>query len=210
MFSPSTMAQAILNGIQPMLSMISVMAMVAEEDCNTRVSMVPKARNNRTEPKPCDDHVLTNSKTCGVSLKSGTDSFINESPRNNSEKPTISSPIFLRWSFLELEKRKPNNISGTARIEMSALKPSHETIHAVTVVPMLAPMITPIACARVKRPALTKLTTITVVADEDCMIVVIPNPVITPLKGLDVIADKKLLNLSPAAFCSPELIRFIP
>ena len=31
-----------------------------------------------------------------------------------------------------------------------------------------------------------------------------------PFKGLDVIAAKKLLNLSPAAFCSPELIRFIP
>ena len=43
-----------------------------------------------------------------------------------------------------------------------------------------------------------------------CLIVVIPNPVITPLKGFDVMADKKPLNLSPAAFCNPELIRFIP
>ena len=52
-------------------------------------------------------------------------------------------------------------------MEMSALKPNHATIHAVTVVPMLAPIITPIACAKVRRPAFTKLTTITVVADED-------------------------------------------
>ena len=37
-----------------------------------------------------------------------------------------------------------------------------------------------------------------------------PRPVITPLKGLDVIADKNPLSLSPAAFCNPELIKFIP
>jgi hypothetical protein len=61
-------------------------------------------------------------------------------------------------------------------------------------------MITLIACARVRRPAFTKLTTITVVADEDWIKVVIPKPVSTPLKGLDVIADRKLRRRSPAAF----------
>jgi hypothetical protein len=61
-------------------------------------------------------------------------------------------------------------------------------------------MITPIACPRDSSPALTKLTTITVVADEDWMIDVIPSPVITPLNGLEVIADRKLLSLSPDAF----------
>ena len=93
---------------------------------------------------------------------------------------------------------------------MSALNPNHDTIQAVTVVPMLAPIMTPIACVRVRSPALTKLTTITVVAEDDWIIDVIPKPVITPLKGFDVMADKNPLNLSPAAFCSPELIRFIP
>ena len=93
---------------------------------------------------------------------------------------------------------------------MSALKPNHATIHAVTVVPIFAPMITPIACVSVSNPAFTKLTTITVVADEDCITDVIPKPVKTPLNGLDVIADKNPRNLSPAAFCRPELIMFIP
>jgi hypothetical protein len=32
MFSPNTIAQAMLNGIHPMLSMIKVMAMVADDD----------------------------------------------------------------------------------------------------------------------------------------------------------------------------------
>ena len=41
-----------------------------------------------------------------------------------------------------------------------------DTSHPVTVVPMLAPIITPIACVRFMIPAFTKPTTITVVADE--------------------------------------------
>jgi hypothetical protein len=66
------------------------------------------------------------------------------------------------------------------------------------------------ACTSVRRPAFTKLTTITVVADDDWIMEVIPKPVITPLKGLDVIADRNPRSLSPDAFCNPELIRFIP
>jgi hypothetical protein len=75
---------------------------------------------------------------------------------------------------------------------------------------MLAPIITLIACAKVSKPAFTKLTTITVVALDDWMTVVIPRPVRTPLKGEEVIAERKPRRRSPAAFCSPELMRFIP
>ena len=123
---------------------------------------------------------------------------------------TMSSLILRRWLRFELESRKPTAMSGTARMEMSALKPSHDTSHAVTVVPMLAPMMTPMAWASVSRPALTKLTTITVVAEEDCITEVMPRPVSTPLRGFDVMAERKLRMRSPAAFCRPELIRFIP
>ena len=51
-FSPSTIAQAISKGIHPMLSMMRVIAIVADDDCSTSVSTVPKARNSSTEPKP--------------------------------------------------------------------------------------------------------------------------------------------------------------
>ena len=209
-FSPKTIAQAMLNGIQPMLSMMSVIAIVADDDWSTSVRIVPNARNNNTEPKPCADHAVTNSSTSGVWRKSGTDSFMNERPKNKRLKPTISSPIFLRLLRFELENKKPSNIKGIASTDMSALKPSHDTIHAVIVVPMLAPMITLIACVRVSSPALTKLTTITVVADDDWIIDVTPTPVRTPFRGLDVIAERKPRSFSPAAFCKPELIRFMP
>ena len=49
---------------------------------------------------------------------------------------------------------------------LSPEMPERERIHAVTVVPMFAPIITLIAWRRVIRPEFTKPTTITVVAEE--------------------------------------------
>ena len=85
-----------------------------------------------------------------------------------------------------------------------------EMIQAVIVVPMFAPIITPMAWARVSSPALTKPTTITVVALEDWTSAVTPSPESIPLNGLEVIVPRSFLILPPAAFCMPELIMFIP
>ena len=52
MFSPNTMAQAMLNGIYPMLSIIKVMAIVADEDWRTKVRIVPNTKKINTELKP--------------------------------------------------------------------------------------------------------------------------------------------------------------
>lgn len=90
------------------------------------------------------------------------------------------------------------------------MKPKREMIQAVKVVPILAPIITLIACLRVRSPAFTKPTTITVVALEDWITAVTPSPVTTPLSGLEVIEARNLRRPEPAAFCNPELIRFIP
>ena len=59
-------------------------------------------------------------------------------------------------------------------------------INAVIVVPMLAPMITPIACRKVISPALTKPTVMTVVPEEVWISTVTTMPTMTPLIGLDV------------------------
>ena len=63
-----------------------------------------------------------------------------------------------------------------------------DIIHAVKVVPMLAPMIMDIAWARVRSPALTNDTVITVVAVEDCTAAVTKAPVSMPVKRFVVIA----------------------
>ena len=93
----------------------------------------------------------------------------------------------------------PRAIRGTENTEMSTENPRAVT-QAVKVVPMLAPMITPMALPRVRRPAFTKLTTMMVVAEDDCTRAVTPRPVITRLNLFEVIDARKDLSLSPAVF----------
>ena len=145
MFSPSTIAAAMSKCIHLIFSIMSVSAIVALEDCKIRVITVPNNRNRSTEMNPFPDHPLINDKTSGVVLRSGMEFFISESPRNRREKPMTNSPIDFILSLLALDRIKPTAIRGTANMEMSALNPKMEIIHAVMVVPMLAPIITPMA-----------------------------------------------------------------
>ena len=90
--------------------------------------------------------------------------------------------------------------SGSAKAAISTLNPKTEMSQAVTVVPTLAPMITPMDCPSVSSPALTKLTTMTVVAEEDWMRAVISIPVSTPVTRFVVIAVRMVRKRSPANF----------
>ena len=85
-----------------------------------------------------------------------------------------------------------------------------DMIHAVSVVPMLAPIITDMACASVSNPAFTNDTVITVVAVEDCTEAVTSIPVSIPVKRFVVIAPRTCRNCGPAIFCRASLIDFIP
>jgi len=85
-----------------------------------------------------------------------------------------------------------------------------DTIHPVRVVPMLAPMMTPIAALSDRRPAFTKDTTITLVAEEDWMTAVTTKPVSTATKRFLVMKPSARCILSPAACWMPSLITFIP
>ena len=80
----------------------------------------------------------------------------------------------------------------------------------VTVVPIFAPKMTPIACSRLITPALTKLMAITVVADEDWIKPVMTIPTKTPIIGLEVYFSTYPLNLGPAKFVRASPIRDIP
>lgn len=79
----------------------------------------------------------------------------------------MNSPTDLRELFPENRSGIPNASRGRAKAAMSTLNPRAEINQAVTVVPILAPIMTPIDWVRVSRPAFTKLTTMTVVADDD-------------------------------------------
>jgi len=90
--------------------------------------------------------------------------------------------------------------SGTASDMMLNLAiPTAAMIQPVNVVPILAPMMTPIACVSDKSPAFTKVISITVVADDDCTRIVTIAPVSTPTMLFFVIMFRALWRRSPAA-----------
>ncbi len=110
--------------------------------------------------------------------------------------------------FLFLKK---NNINApTARIGSEYAPTSKPIMNAVIVVPILAPIITPIACRSVINPALTKLTVITVVPELLWIRTVTRIPARTPISGLVVNLSRISRNLSPADLWSPSPIDLIP
>ena len=88
--------------------------------------------------------------------------------------------------------------------------PPRDKIHAVTVVPILAPMITPMDCFRVMSRELTKPTTITVVAEELWITAVTPRPVRKPLILLSVSLPRRAFRLLPARRSRPSPMTVIP
>jgi hypothetical protein len=93
---------------------------------------------------------------------------------------------------------------------MLTLNPNIVINHAVMVVPILAPMITLIASGKVNKEAFEKLTTISVVAEEDCITDVIRKPVVIPKNRLDVMVARIDRILFPASLNNASLITFIP
>lgn len=131
------------------------------------------------------------------------------SPTYMMEKPIRNCPRFFIISFLDENIRKPKAIIGTANNAILTENPS-EVTHAVSVVPILAPIMTPTALPKDSKPAFTKLTTMIVVADEDWTRAVRTVPVRTRLKAFEVIEAMKDLRRSPADFCKPSLMSAIP
>ena len=136
--------------------------------------------------------------------------FRNSRPINRRPKPMMSSPQLLRERFLENNRGRHRPMSGREISDMLTLKPKTEMSQAVIVVPTLAPMMTPMDSIRFSNPALTKLTTMTVVAELLWMMAVISIPVRTPFIRLEVMADRICRILVPATFCRASLMSFIP
>lgn len=133
-------------------------------------------------------------------------------PNRSRARPMTNSPMKRSLSLLvnmKMSATAPRNM-GRLKALLLSPKPKREIIHAVTVVPMLAPMMTAMAPARERRPALTKETTMTVVAEEDWMTVVTAVPVRMPRRGLPVTFPMMERMRLPAIFWRPSLISFMP
>ena len=83
-------------------------------------------------------------------------------------------------------------------------------ICAVTVVPILAPMMTPIAWASVMRPDVTKPMTMTSVAEELCTMIDTAIPARIEVTLFLVALPRMTLRLSPQAFLRPLDMIVIP
>ena len=92
----------------------------------------------------------------------------------------------------------------------SASIPLKDKIQAVRVVPRSDPKITPTVCSSSMMPEFTKPTSITVIADEDCMAIVIMVPTTIPISLLSVTFLSSFSNLPPVIFSREVDIRFIP
>ena len=129
-------------------------------------------------------------------------------------------PIFLYTIFLPAIWRIIPITAITAlkvAVESSCARPlaspsryERHNIHPVILVPMLAPMMIPIAWLTFIIPELTKPTTITVVADELWITAVTPVPRRIPFRGLLDNFHRIISSLLPATFLSPSPIRDIP
>ena len=189
-----------------------MIAIVAAEDWSIRVIAAPATMKIRIDPTPKPVRFDRKMRTGSLSSRRVEVARRVLRPRKSRAKPIRNSPPFLYELFFIEYIRKAKNISGTAmapRLKEPSPK-ERAKIQAVTVVPMLAPMITPMAFTSDRRPAFTKLTSISVVAVEDWTRAVTTIPVSTRLKAEDVIEAMKLRNFSPASFCSPPLISDIP
>ena len=104
------------------------------------------------------------------------------------------------------------NTSGfSSCIQRTSLSmPDRERIQAVSVVPTLEPMMTPTVWPSSMMPELTRPTSITVIAEEDWMAMVMPAPSSRLLKRLEVIFFSSCSSRPPASFSKPEDMTDIP
>ena len=113
-----------------------------------------------------------------------------------------------RWRLEPMISRMParairgEKFSGFRRFTntFSLSMPVRERIHAVSVVPMLEPMMTPMVCPSSMTPEFTRPTSITVMAEEDWMAMVMPAPSSRLLMGFEVMRLSIRSSLPPAIF----------
>ncbi len=144
--------------------------------------------------------------TSGISLMPAMELDMVLNPRKRTPKPIMISANFFILSILQnIATSTPTN-----KIMGAYAERLNETNCEVTVVPILAPKITPAAWYRFISPALTKLTTMAVQAEEDWMIPVNMIPTIMPEKRFVVKISRIRLSFAPATFSMESLMTRMP
>ena len=136
------------------------------------------------------------------------------------EKPKSIEPTSLCFCFLAAMMRimpmraktseKQEGFRSLNTILSPESMPARDKIHAVSVVPISEPNITPTVCGSSMIPEFTKPTSITVMADEDWMAIVMMAPMVRPLNWLSVALLRSFSKRPPAVFFNESDKSFIP
>ena len=214
MFCPMMIGIAALNGTAPVRQSACRIPTDAEDDWITAVRSAPA----RT-PSNGLENLSNRFVNSGTSASGFTAELIMSMPYIRMAKPMKIVPTsFFFESLINRINMTPmiarigeNEVGLNIRmIKLSLWIPVRLKIQDVTVVPIFAPMITPTAWDSFIIPEFTKPTTITVVADDDCITAVTPAPSNTALIGLDVRFSRIFSSLPPETFARPSPIAFIP
>ena len=153
------------------------------------------------------------------SARGDTDSDIRVIPVINIANPMSILPISFFLCFLHtiIIITPISATIGEKDVGLSILMnglllstPTRLSIHAVRVVPISEPKHTPTVCSSDIMPELTSPTSITVIADEDCMATVTPRPRSIAFILFSVIFFRAISSLPPVSFSSPVDIILIP
>ena len=199
---PNIIGKARFISITPVVANTINIPVVAEELCSKAVIAAPAIIPIKQLPPTA----TKKSENIGDDANGFIAPLIKLIPLNNIPKPRRIFPNSLLFLALaNIINAVPANMNnGAISSNLNA------TNCAVIVVPILAPIITPAACARLISPAFTKPTTITVVALLLWITAVTMAPIPTPNKRLLVTFSRIRFSPSPAAFSNPSPINFIP
>ena len=207
MFWPMMMGTAALKVTAPVEDKACRMPTAAEEDCRIAVSTAPATTPNRGLVKARNRSMNHSSPARGLmevdmvfmpAIRMAKPIMILPTPRLRSlPSMYIQMPMKPRMGLQALGL----SIWVT---KLSPSRPDRDRSQPVTVVPMLAPMMTPMAWCSCIRPELTKPTAMTVVAPLDWITAVTTRPSSRPLMGEEVILLRMPCSLLPAV-CSRAL-----
>ena len=205
---------AMLYEIAPVMAKACSTPTDAADDWMTPVNTAPTST-----PRNGLLNVVSSPVNSGISASGDTAPLMSCIPYMSTAKPAMMIPTSLCFSFLlpiiiitPISAMTGEKFSGF-NIEMNRLSlsiPERLRIHAVRVVPMLEPMMTPTVWASSMMPEFTSPTSITVSADEDWIAIVTIAPKNKLLIGFEVTSLSIFWRLPPASFSRLPDITCIP
>ena len=214
MFWPIMTGSAMLNEMLPVMARACRLPSEAAElwmsaviPAPTKMAMMGLSR------------IVKTSLNCGKSASGFTAPLIMVMPVIKMAKPTHTEPMsFFLLLLVNMMRMMPMSATMGEKLSgfksctktLSLVMPERLKIHAVTVVPMFEPMMTPMVCPSSMMPELTRPTSMTVIAEEDWIAMVMPMPSKRALKRFEVMERKIRSSLPPTIFSRLEESKCMP